>query len=51
MTVIIKELIIRTTVIEDIHKSPQHDNIKLKNEIVKDCLDKLKKTVKQKTER
>ena len=44
MTVIIKELIIKTTVIENGNKNLELDTIKLKNEIVKDCLYKLKKT-------
>jgi hypothetical protein len=51
MTVIIKELIIKTTVIENGNKNLELDYIKLKNDIVKDCLHKLKKTVKLKTER
>jgi hypothetical protein len=51
MTVIIKELIIKTAVVETINNNAALDNTKFKNEIVKDCLHKLKKTPKQKIER
>lgn len=51
MTVIIKELIIKTAVVENINRNPDFNSTKLKNEIVKDCLNKLKKTATQKTQR
>ena len=51
MTVIIKELIIKTAVVEPMHGNTTLDTAKFKNEIVKDCLHKLKKTAKQTTER
>ena len=47
MTVIVKELIVKTTLIEDLNTGPSINVVGLKNDIIKDCIHKLKKTLKQ----
>ncbi len=51
MTVIIKELVVRTGVVENLDKQPGLDALKLKNDIIKDCLQELKKKARYKAER
>ena len=47
MTVIIKELIVKTVVVENTHSNSSRDINNMKNEIVRDCMQKLKKSLKK----
>ena len=51
MTVIIKELVVKTTIVENKNSYSNLDTVELKNHIVKECLQKLKKTKRSTIER
>ena len=51
MTVIIKELIVKTNVVENINNKPKIDVQRLKNEVTRDCIQQLKKITNRKVER
>ncbi|WP_452223624.1 DUF5908 family protein [Lacinutrix chionoecetis] len=51
MTVIIKELVVKTSIVENHNRNPDFDKNQFKNDIVKACLQKIKKTSRKQAER